>query len=215
MFTQDAGNTWETQMINDFGDAGCLFRVFGLDRNHAWSVGYGGLIKMDLGNFMADFEADSTLIDPGDDVSFNDLSTGDITSWFWEFEGGNPETSTEQNPMVTYSEPGIYDVSLTISDGNDSQTFVKADYIEVDISIGIDANKRNDIGLYPNPTSGLFQIKGLENMNISVFNTYGLLVASFRNLPGKQINLTQLEPGIYFIEVFSHDNVITKKLVIE
>ncbi len=46
MFTQDAG---ETQMINDFGTDGCLFRVFGLGQNHAWTVGYGGLFKLDLG----------------------------------------------------------------------------------------------------------------------------------------------------------------------
>jgi hypothetical protein len=50
MFTQDAGATWATQIINDFGDDGCLFRLSAIDCNHAWTVGYGGLFKLDLGH---------------------------------------------------------------------------------------------------------------------------------------------------------------------
>ena len=45
-------------------------------------------------------------------------------SYEWSFQGGTPATSTEENPVVTYNEPGIYPVSLVaISDGgNDTLT---------------------------------------------------------------------------------------------
>ena len=46
-------------------------------------------------------------------VQFNDISAGAPNSWFWEFPGGEPATSTEQNPVVTYTQPGTYHVSLT------------------------------------------------------------------------------------------------------
>ena len=41
-------------------------------------------------------------------------SSSDITAYFWEF--GDGQTSNRPNPSVTYSAPGIYAVSLTITD---------------------------------------------------------------------------------------------------
>lgn len=46
-------------------------------------------------------------------VQFTDLTTGEPTSWLWSF--GDGETSTEQNPIHTYTAPGVYDVSLSVS----------------------------------------------------------------------------------------------------
>ena len=44
-------------------------------------------------------------------------------NWEWSFPGGTPSSSTLQNPIVTYEEPGSYDVSLIIENayGTDSQ----------------------------------------------------------------------------------------------
>ena len=64
-------------------------------------------------------------------VVFEDLSTSSTDSWFWEFEGGNPATSTEQNPIVVYENTGIYDVKLTASNDVGSDEFYLQDYIEV------------------------------------------------------------------------------------
>jgi PKD repeat protein len=58
------------------------------------------------------------------------MSTGDITSWEWTFEGGDPETSTEQNPIVTYDTPGTWDVTLTVN-GEEGATFTVEDYMSV------------------------------------------------------------------------------------
>jgi len=51
------------------------------------------------------------------------------TSWFWEFGDGN--TSTEQNPTHIYSNPGLYTVSLTVSNQYGSDTETKTFYVEV------------------------------------------------------------------------------------
>ena len=59
------------------------------------------------------------------------MSVGDVISWEWSFEGGSPATSTNQNPMVAYLNAGTFDVSLTVSDGDDTQTFTATDYINV------------------------------------------------------------------------------------
>lgn len=46
-------------------------------------------------------------------TSFIDMSTGNPTSWLWDFGDGN--TSTLQNPLHTYGATGLYNVTLTIT----------------------------------------------------------------------------------------------------
>lgn len=58
------------------------------------------------------------------DVEFTDASTGDITSWSWDF--GDTSSSTLQNPDHTYATSGPYTVTLTVTGpgGTDSDTQV-------------------------------------------------------------------------------------------
>ena len=71
-------------------------------------------------------------IKEGESVHFMDNSTGNITSWNWTFEGGNPSSSTEQNPVVTYDKTGSYTVSLTVGDGTTTSTVTREAYVNVE-----------------------------------------------------------------------------------
>ena len=62
-------------------------------------------------------------------VNFTDQSTGDITSWSWDF--GDGSTSTAQNPSHDYTAPGTYTVSLTVTGPGGSDTNTKTNYITV------------------------------------------------------------------------------------
>lgn len=64
----------------------------------------------------------------GELISFMDNSTNTVDSWLWTFEGGTPNTSTDANPTVTYNTPGIYDVTLEVtnSEGSDQTTISNA-----------------------------------------------------------------------------------------
>lgn len=80
----------------------------------------------------ADFNGSPTSFTVGLSSSFTDISTGNQTSWLWTFQGGNPPTSTEQNPLgINYSTVGVYDVTLTVTNANGSDTETKNDYITV------------------------------------------------------------------------------------
>ena len=46
-------------------------------------------------------------------VAFHDDSEGQISSWACDF--GDGTTSTEQNPLHTYQDPGQYIVQLTVN----------------------------------------------------------------------------------------------------
>ncbi len=51
----------------------------------------------------------------GASVNFRDLSSGNPTAWRWEFPGGTPGISNQQNPSVTFPSVGAWDVTLYAS----------------------------------------------------------------------------------------------------
>ncbi len=62
-------------------------------------------------------------------VQFNDESENNPTSYQWDFGDGN--TSTQQNPSHTYNDNGAYTVTLTTTNNYGSDTETKTDYIVV------------------------------------------------------------------------------------
>ncbi|AKB57277.1 cell surface protein [Methanosarcina barkeri 227] len=84
---------------------------------------------------IADFTATPTYGDVPLTVNFTDASTGNVSSYSWDFDDDGTVDSTEQNPVYTYTAAGNYTVNLTVAnaDGNDSE--VKTDYIVVSESL--------------------------------------------------------------------------------
>ena len=64
-------------------------------------------------------------------VQFTDLSLNTPTIWQWYFEGGTPQISYDQNPLVTYEESGDYAVQLIVSNALGSDTISLIEYISV------------------------------------------------------------------------------------
>lgn len=62
-------------------------------------------------------------------VAFKDLSGNYPTAWEWTFEGGTPATSTEQNPTVSYTTDGLFNVSLTAKNKAGENTEEKEKYV--------------------------------------------------------------------------------------
>ncbi len=84
-----------------------------------------------INSLSANFTSDTTSIYTGSSIQFYDYSEGDATSWIWTFEGGEPSTSTEQNPIVKYSDAGNYNVSLIVSNEYSEDTIIIEDYVSV------------------------------------------------------------------------------------
>lgn len=102
----------------------------GLSNNYSWGI-YGFNILKVQQNLSADFIAGATTIPMGENIQFFDNSTGNPESFQWTFEGGNPATSTSENPLITYNSYGTFDVSLTVTSGATTSTVTKEDYITV------------------------------------------------------------------------------------
>lgn len=76
-------------------------------------------------------------------TEFNNLSTGNITDWSWNFDLGNPSppTSTDPNPSFSYENAGVYMIELQVSDGTNTETYIR----NIEIIENTDLSKPNVI----------------------------------------------------------------------
>lgn len=87
----------------------------------------------------AAFTSDKTVVcqSAPNTITFNNTSyNGTFTSVNWQFPGGTPTTSTLNNPVIMYSTPGKYNVTLKVFNGTDSMTVIKTNFISVLPSTG-------------------------------------------------------------------------------
>ena len=76
-----------------------------------------------------DFVADITTVGVGRRVTFTDLSQNTPTSWVWDFGDGSTGTGTK--PDHIYRTPGVYDVTLTASNPDLTNSRTRNQYITV------------------------------------------------------------------------------------
>ncbi len=62
-------------------------------------------------------------------VHFEDNSTGNPTAFNWDL--GNGTLSGLKNPVTTYFNPGVYSVTLTVTNSKGSNTITKTQYIRI------------------------------------------------------------------------------------
>lgn len=62
-------------------------------------------------------------------VAFTDSSTGNVTSWFWDF--GDGATSIQQNPQHVYTDTGVFTVMLIVMNNGCPDTLIKEDYVQI------------------------------------------------------------------------------------
>ncbi|MCL2065258.1 MAG: PKD domain-containing protein [Candidatus Cloacimonetes bacterium] len=94
----------------------------------------------------ADFNAEPLSGHAPLEVRFTDRSFGAFF-WAWDFTGDGIIDSTEQNPVFIFEEKGVYTVTLTINDGESSNT--KPDFIVVTQPVKADFTAEPTMGTAP------------------------------------------------------------------
>lgn len=80
----------------------------------------------------AKFNTPVKVVIPGASIDFIDNSEGVPSDFTWTFEGGTPNVSNDKNPEnITYESPGVYDVTLRVSNKYGTNTITYSDYIQV------------------------------------------------------------------------------------
>jgi len=118
-----------TVTYDEAGKHQVSLRVSNGDGSH--EVTRDNYITVELPAPVVAFQADITVLDAGGTVNFLDLSSNEPDEWSWLFEGGTPESSTMENPSVQYMFPGVYDVSLVVSNASGYDYITKENYITV------------------------------------------------------------------------------------
>lgn len=200
-----------TMLMNNPADS-CIWTTC-----HEVIVGNGG-----PGSLQAGFEVfqDSTIALL---YHFINTSSGQPVEWLWEF--GDGTTSNLQNPSHQYAQSGWYQVCLTVFGMGLTDTYCQ----EFEMSaLFLDINNPNlDIlsgQVYPNPNNGAFMLDLTSNIDelidLKILNNLGqqIYLGTKQLSSGKNsldIQLTNLQPGIYCLYVTDNRNTIVRKFVVE
>lgn len=85
---------------------------------------------------LADFSANRLSFCEYETINFSDLSEYDASIWNWDFPNGINGSSAQKNPTEIYPELGVFNVSLSASNGNQLVTKTKLGYIHVNPRLG-------------------------------------------------------------------------------
>ncbi len=127
----DAGTSAEQFPIHTYLTAG----IFTVTLTVSGPDGADTEVKTNLinvlseGSPLVEFSADPTAGLAPLKVNFTDLSSGDVTSWAWDF--GDAGVSSVQDPMNEYKSAGFFTVTLTASGSKGTGEEIKTNLIRV------------------------------------------------------------------------------------
>lgn len=148
-------------------------------------------------------------------VRFTNSSSG-ATGFHWFF--GDGTESTEENPQHQYAQNGSYEVTLIASNNCDADTVVNI----VDLAVGVnDLPALHRILVYPNPGTGLFQLKTETTVTVisyeirtvcgDVIKQETLVKPNGSLIP---IDLTGQPKGVYFLSLLTGNYPSFAKVIV-
>ncbi|MBO4567890.1 MAG: T9SS type A sorting domain-containing protein [Bacteroidales bacterium] len=126
----------------------------------------------------------------------------------------NLNDPTAQNPVFTATEAGEFTYTVTVTSGDDTTT-ASVSFIVTDNS-SVDENGISKVSVYPNPASSTVTIDGLNgfaNLEVEIVNLQGQVVTRIDN--SLEINIEDVEAGIYFIKMNCDGQQYLQKIVIK
>jgi hypothetical protein len=121
-------------------------------------------------------------------------------SWF------DPNANNEKYPILQTAD---------IIDENNQLTTLGEYYASINSNSTLSNHKKklDELTIYPNPAKNLFFVDGnFSNLKATIFDLNGQIVA--QEIVKKEIHMSQLKKGVYFIELSNEENKITHKLMV-
>jgi len=143
-------------------------------------------------------------------VEFTNNST-DATSYLWNF--GDFSTDTVENPIHSYlALDNTYTVTLIVSNECHTDTMIQT----IDITItNINSIDNNEIIIYPNPATKYINVKYVGQAQLKIIDTRGNIIISDKINNSKKIDISNLNKGLYFIELQNQKGIVVKKLSVK
>ncbi len=178
-------------------------------------------VVVDSGNQpCAPLEAAFNVVNDNTDfeVSFTDISSGDINAWSWDFDDGSVN-STDQNPTHTFPGNGTYNVTLTVTDdcGDTDDTTIVVSLTVLSRGDLIDAG----LELFPNPATDVVTLHLETTLDNGIFELYNLNGQLFQrqtltpNTLEQAIRLEDVSEGVYMVRILENGTAVSQhKLII-
>lgn len=152
-------------------------------------------------------------------VYFTDLSSN-VDSWLWNFGDGSLEV-TDQNPTHLFPDNGIYQVRLIATNDCGNDTLIRS--VLVNKNVGIEENgATTSLNVFPNPTNQFIKITATQlndgewKMNVSDISGKTVMNETLYPSSGtlnKTLDVSELKPGVYFINLQNNGTIHTVKFV--
>jgi gliding motility-associated-like protein len=121
----------------------------------------------------ADFSYEPVNPQPGENISFHNLSSASAGNYYWSF--GDGSVSTEADPVIAYNDSGLYHVCLAVSDANNC-----ADTMCRDIAYSVERSVAVPSAFSPNGdgVNDILYIRGyrLRTVRLRIYDRWGVLV---------------------------------------
>jgi PKD repeat protein len=200
--------------LASYENGGCLYRV---DDSFAYepeliSSGYTGPAGIDYNTYenivavpnfythivnfvdiefdvVAEFSASVIMGSAPLEVQFYDETLGGPIVWWWDFNADGGTDSFEQDPVWTFTEPGIYTVELKVHNGEFEDTEIKTNYIFVEETDAEETLILPELILeqnYPNPFNPVTEIRcqvidgSIQELELEIYNIKGQKVKKLR-----------------------------------
>ncbi|MDD4986398.1 MAG: lamin tail domain-containing protein, partial [Dehalococcoidales bacterium] len=140
-------------------------------------------------------------------------------SYQWS-TGATTQTITVSGATIGTGNTVVY--SVTVSNTVGCSATDEVSVTAIDCSGIDDPEGENMLTFWPNPNSGNFfvRIKGMTgDASLRISNATGQVIAhEYLTIDGelvKEFNLGNLAPGIYYLRLFTKNNVVTKQIIIK
>lgn len=134
---------------------------------------------------------------------------------YMHYEGGGEFGGDEETLLYIHAN----DSTGTGDTGSEHINCTAAITITVDVCTDIKENTAGTMNIYPNPNNGVFTIgvsANMTNSKVEIISLEGRLVYSEILRSGqttKEVDLTALAKGLYYVRISNDTDVITQKLV--
>jgi len=145
-----------TACWNNAGDGFLVIDAVDLFANTASKVFYDDMSLVPMSNELVCSAGGPYEGDVDEEIQFTGFATGGVEPYTWHWDFGDGEEATEQNPTHAYTEAGVFNVTLTVTDDEGT--------------IATDTTTATIVG--PQPVIGIGEITGgLLKVNAVVQNT--------------------------------------------
>ncbi|MNK05579.1 hypothetical protein D3C87_234620 [compost metagenome] len=148
--------------------------------------------------------------------TFTVLNPENVNQYSWDFGDGTTLTNTPGTVTHTFTTTGPKMVTATLTNECGTETVIAT--VVVTSTASVATNEIEGLNVYPNPASErvIVELPTAAQATGSVYNTTGSLVKTIENFSAKtEISVSDLTPGVYFLNVQSEQKTSIIKLVVE